>query len=66
MRKRVDLNAAGIDPRNRFLPLIELSHRQTNKQTRIRQSLEPRYSRKAIFHLTVASVNQCTDLEESC
>ena len=28
------------------------------------QSLEPRYNRKAIFHLTVGGVNQCTDLEE--
>jgi hypothetical protein len=50
--------------RNKFLPLIELSHRNTNKQIRIQQSLEPRYNRKAIFHLTVSGVNQCTDLEE--
>lgn len=50
--------------RNKFLPLVELSHRQTNKQTRIQQSLEPRYNRKAIFHLTVSGVNQCQDLEE--
>jgi hypothetical protein len=50
--------------RNKFLPLVELSHRQTNKQTRIQQSLEPRYNRKAIFHLTVGGVNQCADLEE--
>jgi hypothetical protein len=50
--------------RNRFLPLMELSHRQTNKQVRIQQSLEPRYSRGGIFHLTMGGVNQCTDLEE--
>ena len=50
--------------RNKFVPLVELSHRQTNKQIRIQQSLEPRYGRKAIYHLTVAGVNQCTDLEE--
>lgn len=50
--------------RNRFLPLVELSHRQLNKQVRITQSLEPRYSRKGIIHLTVAGVNQCTALEE--
>jgi hypothetical protein len=50
--------------RNRFLPLMELSHRQTAKQTRIQQALEPRYNRKGIFHLTVAGQNQCTDLEE--
>ena len=31
---------------------------------RIQQSLEPRYNRKAIYHLTVGGVNQCTDLEE--
>lgn len=50
--------------RNRFLPLVELSHRQTNKQTRITQSLEPRYARKGIFPITVGGINQCTDLEE--
>ena len=50
--------------RNEFLPLVALSHRQTNKQTRIQQSLEPRYDRKAIFHLTAGGVNQCADLEE--
>lgn len=50
--------------RNKFLPLIELSHRSTNKQIRIQQSLEPRYNRKAIYHLTVGGVNQCVDLEE--
>jgi hypothetical protein len=33
-------------------------------QTRIQQSLEPRYNRKAIFHLPVSGVNQCSDLEE--
>jgi hypothetical protein len=31
---------------------------------RIQQALEPRYNRKGIFRLTVAGVNQCTDLEE--
>lgn len=50
--------------RNRFLPLMELSHRPTAKQTRIQQALEPRYNRKSIFHLTVAGENQCIDLEE--
>jgi hypothetical protein len=50
--------------RNRFLPLVQLSHRQTNKQTRIQQSLEPRYNRDGIYHLTVAGENQCKDLEE--
>jgi hypothetical protein len=50
--------------RNKFLPLVELSHRQTNKQIRIQQSLEPRYGRKAIFHITIAGENQCKDLEE--
>ena len=32
----------------------KLSHGQTNKQTRIEQSLEPRYNRKAIFHLAIS------------
>jgi hypothetical protein len=50
--------------RNRFLNLIELSHRMTNKHTRIQQALEPRYARRTIYHLTVASVNQCVDLDE--
>ena len=49
---------------NRFLPFVELSHRQINKQTRIQQALETRYNRKGIFHLNVAGVNQCADLEE--
>ena len=26
--------------------------------------MEPRYSRKGIYHLTVGGVNQCMDLEE--
>jgi hypothetical protein len=38
--------------RNRFPPLMELSHRSTNKQTRIQQALEPRYNRKGIFNPT--------------
>jgi hypothetical protein len=50
--------------RNRFLLLFELHHRQTAKQVRIPQSLEPRYNRKGIFHLTTAGQNQCKDLEE--
>jgi hypothetical protein len=50
--------------RNRFLPLRELSHRATAKQVRIQQSLEPRYHRRAIFHLTVGGRNQCKDLED--
>lgn len=50
--------------RNRFLSLVELSHRMTNKHTRIQQALEPRYNRKGIYHLTVGGENQCKDLEE--
>jgi hypothetical protein len=50
--------------RNRFLNLIELSHRATAKRTRIQQALEPRYNRRSIFHLTVGGDNQCKDLEE--
>lgn len=49
--------------RNRFLPLVQLSHWQTNKQVRIQQSLEPRYNRKGIVHWTINGVNQCQDLE---
>jgi hypothetical protein len=49
--------------RNRFLPLVQLSHRQTNKQVRIQQSLEPRYNRKGIVHLKINGINQCVDLE---
>jgi hypothetical protein len=43
--------------RSRFLPLVQLSHRQTNKQVRIQQSLEPRHNRKTIVHLTINGVN---------
>jgi hypothetical protein len=37
---------------------------QTAKQVRIQQSLEPRYNRTGIYHLTVAGQNQCKDLED--
>lgn len=50
--------------RNHFLPLVELSHRQTRKIQRIEQGLSPRYERGAIFHLTIGNQNQCADLEE--
>ena len=44
--------------RNKFLPLVELSHRQTGKEIRIR-GLIPRYSTGSIFHIQ----GQCSDLE---
>lgn len=44
--------------RNVFLPIIELQHNQTQKETRIR-GLIPRYSSRSIFHLT----GECKDLE---
>ena len=44
--------------RNKFLPIIELSHHQTQKDTRIR-GLIPRYENKTIYHVE----GQCKDLE---
>jgi hypothetical protein len=45
--------------RNRFLPIVELDHNQTAKETRIR-ALLPRYESKSIYHIKGA----CNDLEE--
>lgn len=45
--------------RNIFLPIVELDHRQTAKETRIR-GLVPRYSSFSVFHLE----GECGDLEE--
>lgn len=45
--------------RNKFLPIVELEHNQTAKETRIR-ALLPRYESHSIFHIT----GQCSDLEE--
>lgn len=50
--------------RNKFLPLVELHHRQQNKNLRIQQSLEPRYQSHAVFHLTQGGIAQCQDLIE--
>jgi phage terminase large subunit-like protein len=36
--------------RNIFLPIVELTHNQTQKETRIR-GLLPRYSSGSIFHI---------------
>ncbi len=45
--------------RNSFLPIVELSHGGTKKETRIR-GLIPRYSSKSVFHI----IGECKDLEE--
>jgi len=45
--------------RNKFLPIIELDHKQTAKEVRIR-GLIPRYASKSVFHIKGA----CADLEE--
>lgn len=45
--------------RNVFLPIVELSHNQVNKEVRIR-GLIPRYAAHAVFHLE----GECDDLEE--
>jgi hypothetical protein len=45
--------------RNIFLPIVELSHNQINKETRIR-GLIPRYESKSVFHIK----GECKDLEE--
>ena len=44
--------------RNIFLPIVELSHRNTEKETRIR-GLIPRYSSGSVYHLE----GECKDLE---
>ncbi len=45
--------------RNVFLPIVELLHNQTRKETRIR-GLIPRYESTSIFHIK----GECSDLEE--
>lgn len=45
--------------RNRFLPIVELKHNQTQKEVRVR-GLIPRYAAKSIFHVE----GRCNDLEE--
>lgn len=45
--------------RNIFLPIVELQHKQTQKETRIR-GLIPRYSSYSIYHIE----GECQDLEE--
>ena len=45
--------------RNRFLPIVELEHRQTQKEIRIR-GLIPRYASGSVFHIE----GQCRALEE--
>lgn len=45
--------------RNIFLPIVELSHRQTAKELRIR-GLIPRYASGSVFHIN----GECSKLEE--
>jgi len=45
--------------RNKFLPIVELEHKQVSKETRIR-GLIPRYSSRSVFHIK----GECSDLEE--
>lgn len=45
--------------RNKFLPIVELDHRQTAKEVRIR-GIIPRYASGSIFHIA----GHCGDLEE--
>ena len=45
--------------RDVFLPIVELEHKQTHKETRIR-GLIPRYESKSIFHLE----GECKELED--
>jgi hypothetical protein len=45
--------------RNKYLPIVELTHKQTAKETRIR-GLVPRYNSGSIFHIR----GECKDLEE--
>ena len=49
--------------RNHYLPIVELKHGGTKKEIRI-ESLQPRYERGGINHITINGVNQCVDLEE--
>ena len=44
--------------RNKFLPIVELLHNQTQKETRIR-GLIPRYNSLSVYHLQ----GECVDLE---
>ena len=45
--------------RNIFLPIVELKHNQTQKETRIR-GLIPRYASKSVFHIA----GECKELEQ--
>lgn len=45
--------------RNTFLPIVELDHRQTMKEARIR-ALQPRYESGSIYHVE----GECRDLED--
>ena len=45
--------------RDKFLPIVELSHNQVNKEVRIR-SLIPRYESGSVYHIK----GECRDLEE--
>jgi len=45
--------------RNKFLPIVEVSHNQVNKEVRIR-GLIPRYESGSIYHIK----GECRDLEE--
>ena len=45
--------------RNTFLPIVELKHNQTAKETRIR-GLIPRYESRSVFHIK----GECEDLEK--
>lgn len=49
--------------RNKFLPIIELSHGGTKKEIRI-EGLSPRYERGAVYHLRQSGENLAADLEE--
>lgn len=46
-----------------YLPIVELDHKQTSKEIRIR-GLIPRYEYGGIWHLTKDGINLCQDLEE--
>lgn len=46
-----------------FLPIVELEHKETAKETRIR-GLIPRYEYGGVNHLTDGGKNLCLDLEE--
>lgn len=49
--------------RNKFLPIVELSHGGTRKEMRI-EGLSPRYERGAIYHLKQGTENLAADVEE--